>query len=194
MPPGVSAEDTAGQTSQWHPRGVKFVDINSVGRPDRCPQSLVDRIPHPSATAIKLRQMIMKPCTQASACTTSNDVLCTTSPSDASRIVAWVSAAGAVVWGGLLVGFVGSGSNVGSSGFLVSVLLATVLHIGQAFASAVSFKLGALFAVAAFAVAAAVLIENREFQAMLTTPLICSACALVIARRHAASTCQENVG
>ena len=125
----------------------------------------------------------MKSPSTISVCPTSHDVLCTTSPSDASRYVAWVSAAGAIVWGVTVGGFVYYGLRF--DGPLLLMLIATVLHIGQAATSAISFKLGAALAAIAFAIAAVVLIVDYQSFALLTTPLICSACAIIIARRHA---------
>jgi hypothetical protein len=93
-----------------------------------------------------------------------------------------------------LLGFLSDGSNIGSSVFLQSLLTITVLHIGQAVSSAISFKLGAYCAAVTFVIAAAILIGHIVDFASLATPLTCSACALVIARRHASSHGREDVG
>ena len=74
------------------------------------------------------------------------------------------------------------------------MLLATILHIGQAFASAVSFKLGALFAAAAFLIGAVVLVVNPWETVALTTPFVCSGCALVFMRRYTAVDRHQTAG
>jgi len=134
----------------------------------------------------------MKPSSTLDASPPSTYPYCTKNCLDASRYVAWVSAACAIVWGVTLGGFIGYGSNFGAGGALLFMLYATVLHMGQAVASAISFKLGALFAVLAFVIAATGLIGNIEFLALLATPLACSACALIIARGHASSPHHKN--
>ena len=164
----------------------------SLWRPD-------DRERYPTRASIDAH--IMKPSSHVDVCPTSSDVFCTTSPSDASRFIAWVSLVGSIAWGSCLVAMVGSGANVGSNGISLLLFIVTIYHVGQALASTISFKHGAWFARVALAaqsvIATAVLIGNTEsanILALLTTPLICSVCALIVARRHSAFSHHEDVG
>lgn len=137
---------------------------------------------------------VMKPSSNLDAIPSSTYPYCTKNCQDASRYIAWVSAACAIVWGVTLGGFVGYGSNFGTDGTLLFMLYAIVLHIGQAVASAISFKFGACFGAFAFVIAVTVLIGNIGYLGLFATPLTCSACALIIARGHALSPHRSKVG
>lgn len=118
---------------------------------------------------------------------------CTSSPLEATRFVAWVSVAGAIVWGVSLAVCSSSVSNDGSSSIWLFLLYATVLHVGQAIASAISFQLGTLFAAITVVFVALIAIGNTDDIALLTTPFTVSSCALLIARRCSGSSHHENV-
>ena len=131
----------------------------------------------------------MKPNWHETALQKYNDALGTTSTTDSSRYIACVSAAGAIVWGVFFAVMAGPPSN----GAMPLVLFVIVHHIGQAVTSAISFKSGAAFALIALIgqvwISITILIVNTEIAlclAFLTTPVICSVCAVILARRHSA--------
>ena len=114
----------------------------------------------------------------------------TTSPQKASRYIAYVSAASAVVCGAFLAVF----ADAPSDGFMPLVLWVTAHHIGQTVTSYISFKVGgafAFFALAALSVDVLLILissiahfENLSRLAVLITPATCSLCAIVVYRRH----------
>ena len=123
----------------------------------------------------------------------SNEVLCETRPLDASRLLAWACIAGAVVFGSILIGFALSGSDARPNTSYMLVFV-TVHLLGQAAVSAISFRLAARLAAMALVVqlivAAAILLTDSEHWknlAFITVPMIFSASALVVERRHSSS-------
>lgn len=126
-----------------------------------------------------------------------NEALRQTSPSYSSRYLAGVSAAGALVCGLFLAVFAGSPSD----GFLPLVLVVTMHLLGQAIASAISLKAGAVFAALALAgqlvYSIIVIISDIQLASRLVfliIPVICSACALFVAERHKALAKSDTVG
>jgi hypothetical protein len=128
----------------------------------------------------------------------SDEVVCKTTAAQATRLVAWVSAACALVWSGLLI-------LPGLPLSLVKiVLMVNVLHlIGQSIASAVSLRLGARFAAAAVmaqvAMTSAMLLlptpeSVLEYCPLMTPAFIVSACAWIANDRHSASRQLPNGG
>lgn len=95
-----------------------------------------------------------------------------------------------MVWGLCLVVFDTSVASIGSSSHGMLMVLVTIHHVGQALTSAISLKVGAVFAAVAlaaqFMISISIVIsgiESAQSLALLTTPLTCSACALFLAHR-----------
>lgn len=122
-----------------------------------------------------------------------NKMRCRTRPENASRLIAGVSAAFALVWICLLV----LPGHVLPLSILKIVLILNVLHlIGQTIASAVSLRLGSRFG--AYAVTAQIAMTLGIFLLFMDTPalrysfamtpaMVASACAWTIDGRHSAS-------